>query len=99
VGTRDERRRFDEIVADIAAEDPTFADPPLRRRSRPARAVLVVIGAATWGMLSVLMVVWGWAGVALTCVAVGGTAAAFGLRRRRSHRKSASRLDPGQAAG
>jgi hypothetical protein len=68
MSTKDTRREFDQIVGRLAAADPKFAAP--RELTRQLLAVVAVVGALVWGGLSVLMVVWGAAGVAVTCVAV-----------------------------
>lgn len=81
MSTKDTRREFDRIVGRLAAEDPAFSAP--RTLSRQMLVVLAVLGALVWGSLSVLMVVWGAAGVVVTCVAV----AAFALGAARWHRR------------
>lgn len=86
MSTRDTRREFEEIVGRLAAEDPAMARPVRMLTRRVQIAILAVIGALVWAGLSVLMVVWGAAGVALTCVTV---LAAVGLGfwwTRRRHR-------------
>lgn len=79
MGTDDKQRQFDEIVSRLTADYPSLRGR--RSLSRPARIVLAVAGAVLWGLLSVAMVVWGAAGVVLTCVLVT-VVAAEAYRRR-----------------
>ncbi|MEU4695313.1 DUF3040 domain-containing protein [Actinoplanes sp. NPDC023714] len=74
MSTKDTRREFDRIIGRLAAEDPKFAAP--RTLSRQMLVALAVVGGLVWGGLSVLMVVWGAAGVALTCAVVVAVALA-----------------------
>ncbi|WP_436535579.1 DUF3040 domain-containing protein [Actinoplanes sp. HUAS TT8] len=67
---RDTRREFDEIVGRLTEQDPSLARPMRVIPRRLALILLAVGGALLWAALSVLMVVWGAAGVLLTCVAV-----------------------------
>ncbi|HWS32658.1 MAG TPA: DUF3040 domain-containing protein [Actinoplanes sp.] len=84
MSTRDTRREFDEIVGRLAADDPAIARPVRMITRRVQIIILAVIGALLWAGLSVAMVAWGAAGVALTCVTVLA-AVAFGVwfHRRR----------------
>ncbi|WP_229068295.1 hypothetical protein [Actinoplanes sp. DH11] len=68
MSTKDTRREFDRIVGRLAAEDPAFAGP--RQLSKEWLLALAVLGSLVWAGLNVLMVVWGAAGVVLTCVVV-----------------------------
>ncbi|SDT27722.1 DUF3040 domain-containing protein [Actinoplanes derwentensis] len=70
MSTRDTRREFEEIIGRLAAEDPGIARPVRMITRRVQIIILAVIGALVWAGLSVLMVVWGAAGVAVTCAAV-----------------------------
>ncbi|MEV0902767.1 DUF3040 domain-containing protein [Actinoplanes sp. NPDC049802] len=83
VSARDTRREFDQIVGRLAAEDPSLARPVRMIPRRVMVTVLAIVGALVWGGLSVLMVVWGAAGVLLTCVAVAVAAGVGILRSRR----------------
>jgi hypothetical protein len=84
VSNPDARREFDQIVGRLAAEDPSLARP-VRMISRRAKlSMLAALGAMVWGGLSVLMVVWGVAGVVFTCIAVAVAAGVGVLRSRRS---------------
>ncbi|MEV4282580.1 DUF3040 domain-containing protein [Actinoplanes xinjiangensis] len=82
MSTRDTRRQFEEIVGKLAAEDPSLARPVRMVPKRVMLSVLAVVGALVWAGLSVLMVVWGAVGVAITCVTVA-VAVGLGLYRRR----------------
>jgi fatty acid desaturase len=83
MGTDDKQRQFDEIVARLTADYPSLAGR--RRLSRQVLAIVAVVGAVVWGLLSVAMVAWGAAGVVLTCavVAITGTGIAVDSYRRR----------------
>ena len=81
MSTKDTRREFDRIVGRLAAEDPKFSAP--RTLSRQMLIALAVVGGLVWAGLSVLMVVWGTAGVVLTCAVV----VAFALAVARWHRR------------
>jgi fatty acid desaturase len=85
VATEDKRRQFDEIVARLTAESPSLGKPPRRRWRTPFLAVTLVVAALAWGLLSVLMVAWGWPGVVITCLVVAATVAVgvWHDRRRR----------------
>lgn len=83
MSTKDTRRAFDEIVGRLAAEDPSLARPVRMIPRRTMTAMLAVVGALVWAGLSVLMVVWGAAGVAITCVVVATTAGVAVHRSRR----------------
>ncbi|WP_430788607.1 DUF3040 domain-containing protein [Actinoplanes sp. G11-F43] len=86
MSTRDTRREFDEIVGRLAAEDPEMARPVRMLTRRVQIAILAVIGALVWAGLSVLMVAWGAAGVAITVVTVLVTVGAgIWFKRRRDH--------------
>lgn len=83
MGTDDKQRQFDQIVAHLTRDYPSLAGG--RRWSRRVLVIAAVLGALLWGLLSVAMVAWGAAGVALTCAVVavvGGTAAVDAYRRR-----------------
>jgi hypothetical protein len=82
LSTRDTRRQFEEIVGKLAAEDPSLARPVRMIPKRVMLSIIAVVGALVWAGLSVLMVVWGAVGVAITCVTVA-VAAGLGLYRRR----------------
>ncbi len=75
VATGDTRREFDQIVARLTADDPSLATPRRHLPTRVTLTILAVVGALVWAGLCVLMVVWGAAGVALTCLAVVAAAA------------------------
>ena len=83
MGTDDRQRQFDQIVARLTVDYPSLAG---RRRFSPrVRAAAAVVGGIVWGLLSVAMVAWGAAGVALTCSVVAIVGAAItvdGYRRR-----------------
>jgi hypothetical protein len=83
VSSRETRREFDEIVGHLAAEDPALARPVRMIPRRVMWLLLAVAGALVWAGLSVLMVVWGAAGVAVTCVVVAATAGWAVHRARR----------------
>ncbi|GAA1647994.1 DUF3040 domain-containing protein [Actinoplanes couchii] len=85
MSTRDTRREFEEIVGRLAAEDPGIARPVRMLTRRVQVVILAVIGGLIWAGLSVAMVAWGAAGVALTCICVLA-AVAFGVwfNRRRN---------------
>jgi hypothetical protein len=85
MGTNDRQRQFDQIVAHLRADYPSLAGR--RRWSRRVLVAAAVVGGIVWGLLSVAMVVWGAAGVVLTCsvVALTGAALAVDARRRRDH--------------
>ncbi|MBB2940398.1 hypothetical protein FB565_000102 [Actinoplanes lutulentus] len=68
MSTKDTRREFDRIIGRLAADDPKFAEP--RTLTRQLLVALSVVGGLVWAGLSILMVVWGAAGVIVTCVAV-----------------------------
>jgi hypothetical protein len=80
----DARREFDQIVGRLAAEDPSLARPVRMISRRVKLSMLAAVGALVWGGLSVLMVVWGAAGVVFTCTAVAVAAGVGVLRSRRS---------------
>jgi len=82
MSTKDTRRAFDEIVGHLAAEDPSLARPVRMMPRRVLLPMLVVVGALVWAGLSVLMVVWGAVGVAITG-AVVATAVGVGVHRSR----------------
>jgi fatty acid desaturase len=82
MSARDTRKQFDDIVGHLAAEDPALARPVRMIPRRVLLTVLTVVGALIWAGLSVLMVVWGAAGVVLTCVVV---ATAIGVGVVRAH--------------
>jgi hypothetical protein len=82
MSARDTRKQFDDIVGRLAAEDPALARPVRMIPRRVLLAVLTVAGALIWAGLSVLMVVWGAAGVVLTCVVV---ATSIGVGMVRAH--------------
>lgn len=86
VSTRDTRREFDQIVEHLAAEDPALARPVRMIPRRVLLLMLASVAALVWGGLSVLMVVWGAAGVLVTCVVV---VVAFALVIHRSRRSRA----------
>jgi hypothetical protein len=88
LSTRDTRRQFEEIVGKLAAEDPSLARPVRMIPKRVMLSVIAVVGALVWAGLSVLMVVWGAVGVAITCATV---AAAVGLGLYRWRRLSSNR--------
>ena len=75
MGTNDRQRQFDQIVAHLRADYPSLAGR--RRWSRRVLITAAVLGAIAWGFLSVAMVAWGAAGVALTCSVVAVVGAAF----------------------
>ncbi|MEV4704357.1 hypothetical protein [Actinoplanes sp. NPDC049316] len=77
MGTNDRERQFDQIVARLTADYPSLAGR--RRRSRRVVAALAVLGGLVWGLLSVAMVAWGAAGVALTLLIVGATGTAIAV--------------------
>ncbi|MEU4560038.1 hypothetical protein AB0F72_16780 [Actinoplanes sp. NPDC023936] len=81
MSTKDTRREFDRIIGRLADEDPMFRAP--RQLSRELLVALCVLGGLVWAGLSVLMVVWGAAGVVVTCLAV----AAFALAVARWHHR------------
>jgi hypothetical protein len=83
VSARDTRKQFDDIVGHLAAEDPALARPVRMIPRRVLLTALAVAGALLWAGLSVLMVVWGAAGVVLTCVVVA-TAIAVGRACRKA---------------
>ncbi|MEU4161999.1 DUF3040 domain-containing protein [Actinoplanes sp. NPDC026670] len=82
MSTRDTRRQFEEIVGKLAAEDPSLARPVRMIPKKVLMTVLAVVGAVVWAGLSILMVVWGAVGVAITCVTVAA-ALGWGVRRHR----------------
>jgi hypothetical protein len=82
---KDTRRQFDDIVGHLTAEDPTLARPIRMIPRRVLLSVLAVAGALIWAGLSVLMVVWGAAGVVLTCMTVA-LAVGVGMIRARRNR-------------
>ena len=49
---------------------------------RPVLISVLVAGALAWGLLSILMVVWGWRGVVLTAAVVLLVAAVGAYRSR-----------------
>ena len=84
MGTNDKQRQFDQIVARLTADYPSLAGR--RRRSRQFLVTVAIVGGLGWGLLSVAMVAWGAAGVALTCALValvGAGIATDAYRRRR----------------
>ncbi|MFF0373965.1 hypothetical protein [Actinoplanes missouriensis] len=81
MSTKDTRREFDRIIGRLADEDPMFRAP--RRLSRELLVALCVLGGLVWAGLSVLMVVWGAAGVVVTCL----TVVAFALAVARWHHR------------
>jgi hypothetical protein len=85
MGTNDRQRQFDQIVAHLRADYPSLAGR--QRWSRRVLTAAAVIGGIVWGLLSVAMVVWGAAGVVLTCsvVALTGVAIVVDAHRRRGH--------------
>jgi len=87
MGTEDKRREFDDIVARLITDYPSLARVSGTGWSRPALISVLVAGALIWGLLSVLMVAWGWRGVVLTGVVVAVVAAGAAARayRRRHH--------------
>jgi hypothetical protein len=82
VSSKETRREFEEIVGHLAAEDPALARPVRMIPRRVLLTVLAVAGALAWASLSVLMVVWGPAGIVVTCLAVAVTAG-WGMYRHR----------------
>ncbi|MEU4244718.1 DUF3040 domain-containing protein [Actinoplanes sp. NPDC026619] len=87
---RDTRREFDEIVGRLTKQDPSLARPVHVIPRRLAVTLLVVGGTLIWAGLSVLMVIWGAVGVAITGLAAA-VAIAVGIA---VHRRS-SRAAPG----
>lgn len=85
MSARDTRKQFDDIVGRLAAEDPALARPVRMVPRRVLLTVLAVAAALIWAGLSVLMVVWGAAGVVLTCVVVA-TAIGVGVVRAHHYR-------------
>jgi len=84
MGTEDKRREFDDIVARLTTDYPSLARMPGTPWPRPVLISVLVAGALVWGVLSILMVVWGWRGVVLTA-AVVLVVAAVGAYRSRYH--------------
>ncbi len=85
MATEDKRREFDEIAARLAAEDPSLTRIPLLRWRRSVLIPALGAAAFAWGLLSVAMVVWGWGGVALTCLIVASAVTAGVVDARRRH--------------
>lgn len=83
--TVDGGRQFDDIVAALTTDDPTLATRVRAPRRRVTLAVLFLLAALSWAVLSMLMVRHGWIGVLITC-AVGATALAIGYGRRPGRR-------------
>lgn len=82
LSSKETRREFEEIVGHLTAENPSLARPVRMIPRRVLRSVLAVAGALVWAGLSVLMVVWGTAGVVLTCLTVA-VIAGWGIHRSR----------------
>ena len=83
MATDDKRQQFEKIVAGLNADYPSLTRRSRHQWPRPVLAAFAVIAGLTWAALSVAMVVWGTAGVLLTCavVAVAGTLVAIETRR------------------
>jgi nitrate reductase NapE component len=84
MGTSDQQRQFEQIVARLTNDYPSLAGR--RRLSRRAVITFAIVGGLVWGLLSVAMVAWGAFGIVLTCALVaiiGAGAAADAYRRRR----------------
>lgn len=84
MGTNDKQRQFDQIVAKLIADYPSLAGR--RRRSRRFLITVAVLGGLVWGLLSVMMVAWGTAGVVLTCALVAVIGAGIAADAYRRHR-------------
>jgi peptidoglycan/LPS O-acetylase OafA/YrhL len=82
MSTEDKRRDFDDIVDHLAADYPSLVRPPWPRWPRPVLITVSICCAVVWALLSVAMVAWGLAGVALTCVIVAACAVAGVLDAR-----------------
>lgn len=81
--------RFEAIIAASLAEDPSWSGQraePIGRAAVIAWTILVVAG---WGLMSVLVAQFGWAGAAVSCVAAG-LVVKLARRRRRGRRAVAS---------
>jgi hypothetical protein len=85
MATEDRQRQFEQIVERLTADYPSLQRVP-RLWPRPVLITVLTVGGIGWGLLSVAMVAWGAAGVALTFGVVALAAAALyvdGYRRRR----------------
>ncbi|MEU4242719.1 hypothetical protein [Actinoplanes sp. NPDC026619] len=76
MATSDKQRQFDQIVERLTTDYPSLRRVP-RQWPRPVLITVLCVGGVVWGLLSVAMVAWGAAGVALTCAVVAITVAAL----------------------
>lgn len=83
MGTEDTRQEFEGIVERLTADYPSLARTAGAPWPRPLLITVLIAGGVVWGFLSVAMVAWGWPGVVLTCVTVGGAAIALAVRNHR----------------
>ena len=81
---RDTRKEFEEIVGRLTITDPSLARSVRMISRRTMLTVLAVGGTLTWAGLSILMVVWGAAGVIVTCGVVA-SAAGLGILGYKRH--------------
>lgn len=90
IGTSHDQQ-FRVLVAALRAEDPSWGEQPTRPRRRSAVALWAIAATLVWATLSVLMVRFGWAGVAVSCVAIG---LALTVLRWRSTSRRAAKTSP-----
>jgi hypothetical protein len=82
MATEDKQRQFDQIVERLTADYPSLRRIP-RQWPRPVLITVLCAGGVGWGLLSVAMVAWGAAGIALTCAVVAITGAVLVADARR----------------
>lgn len=78
-----EEQRYQTIIAALQAEDPTWVGRLAKPIGRSAVRAWVAVAVIVWATMSVLMVRFGWAGVAVTCL-VAGLALTIVRRRLRA---------------